>query len=192
MAQLEFLIEALARAFARLAGLMILAIAVIVSIDVLTRNITGNSVMNSLEFSVYLFAIAISFGMSYTALCGAHIRVDVLYARFPPPLRRALDFLAFLSLSSLSVFLAVTTIKLALSSASHGTTSNSAMAVPLAIPQAIWAFGFCVFAVTSLLLTVRHGAALVTGRGDEADRIGRFDSSDEVAEAIDDAIGRER
>ncbi|MBP0617415.1 TRAP transporter small permease subunit [Jiella mangrovi] len=191
MGRLERAVGALSRAFARLGGLMILVIAVIVSIDVLTRNVLGISILNSLELSVYLFAVAISFGMSYTALCGAHIRVDVLYARFPAPLRRAMDFLAFASLAALSIFLFVSTFGLVVENAEHGTRSNSVIAVPLAIPQAFWALGLFVFAVTASLLALRHATLLFRGDGAQADRVGRFDASDEVSEAVDDALVRE-
>lgn len=192
MERLESVIAVIARLFARLGGAMIVVIAVLVSIDVFTRNFFNVSLLNSLELSVYLFAIAIAFGLSFTALCGAHIRVDVLYVRFPAAMRRALDFLAFASLTGLSIFFFVSALRLMLASLERGATSNSVLAAPLAIPQAFWVAGFFVFALTCSLLTLRHGLLLARGLGAEADRIGRFGAGEEVAEAVDEALGRER
>lgn len=177
-------IEGLATLFARLAGIMVVLIAIGVAVDVLTRNVTGQTVLNSYEFSTYLFAIAVSFGMSYTALTGAHIRVDVLYARFPDPVRRFLDFLSFVSLAALGLFLAWYSVRLTLKSLDRGVTSSSAIAFPLGIPQGVWAIGFVVFALTCLFLAVRHAAFMVAGRGEDADRLGHFGQDEEVAEAV--------
>jgi TRAP-type C4-dicarboxylate transport system permease small subunit len=187
MDRIERYVSLVAALFARLGGLMVMLIAIGVSVDVLTRNLTGETMLNSYEFSTYLFAIAISFGMSYTALGGAHIRVDVLQARFPTRLRRALDFVSFLSLALLTYF----AVRLAYLSLTRGVASSSDIAVPLGIPQGIWAIGFAIFALTCVLLTVRHGVYLVQGRGADADRLGRFGQDEEVAEAVAEARHRE-
>ncbi|MDH2328663.1 TRAP transporter small permease [Cereibacter sp. SYSU M97828] len=181
------MIDRIATLFARLGGLMIMLIAVAVAVDVFTRNIFGRTVLNSFEISAYLFAIAISFGLSYTALSGAHIRVDVLLPRLPVVLRRALDFAAFLSMAAMGLFLAWHGGLRAIESLERGVVSASAAAVPLGVPQAIWAAGFLMFALTSCLLAARHAACLIARDGHAADRIGRFGADEEAAEAIDDA-----
>lgn len=191
MQAVERLMAYLAPLFARLGGGIMILIAVIVSIDVLTRNVTGQTYLNSFEISVYLFAIAISFGMSYTALSGAHIRVDVFMGRFPKGVRRILDFLSFLSLAFVGAFFAYTTWHVFLTSYRRGIVSTSVLAVPLAIPQIFLVIGMAIFAFTALLLMTRHGMLLLQGRGAEADRVGKFDSSDEIAEAIEDVKKRE-
>lgn len=181
------MIERLSILFARMGGLMIVLIAVAVAVDVFTRNIFGRTVLNSFELSSYLFAIAISFGLSYTALSGAHIRVDILLPKMPVMVRRALDLSAFVSMAALGVFLAWHAATLAMESLERGVVSASAAAVPLGVPQAVWASGFAVFALTSCLLAARHAACLISGNGAAADRIGRFGAEEEAAEAIQDA-----
>lgn len=173
--------------FARLGGVLIVLIALGTSIDVVTRNLSGQTWLNSYEFSTYFFAIAVSFGMSYTALGGAHIRVDVLLGHLPAAVRRTLDFLSLLSLAGLALLFAYLSIRLGWTSYVRGVRSSSAVAFPLGLPQLVWATGFAVFAVTTALLTIRHGICLATGRGSEADRIGRFGQDEEVAEAVAEA-----
>lgn len=191
MEALQTLVRRVSALFARLGGMLIVLIAVGVSVDVVTRNLLGRTVLNSYEFSTYLFAIAISFGMSYAALGGAHIRVDVLAAKLPAPIRRGLDFLSFVSLAALGMLLTYLCVKLGWASLSRGVTSSSAIAFPLGLPQIVWAVGFAIFALTCLLLTVRHAAFLLQGRGREADGLGRFGQDEEVAEAVAEAKHRE-
>ncbi|MEQ1950148.1 TRAP transporter small permease [Mesorhizobium sp. CN2-181] len=191
METVDRLVKQVSSLFARLGGAMVVLIAIGISIDVVTRNLSGQTVLNSYEFSTYLFAISISLGLSYTALSGAHIRVDIMLTVFPPALRRLLDFVAFLSLAALAVLLAYLSIRLALTSFSRHTMSSSALAFPLGPPQMAWAIGFAVFALTCVLLTVQHGLHLLNGRSAEADRIGRFGQDEEVAEAVAEARHRE-
>ncbi len=191
MQTIERFIAWIAPLFARLGGGIMILIAVMVSIDVLTRNINGQTYLNSFEFSVYLFAIAISFGMSYTALAGAHIRVDVFMGRFPIGVRRILDLLSFVSLAFVGAFFAYTSWHVFLTSYRRGIVSTSVLAFPLAVPQLFLVVGMAIFAFTALLLTARHGMLLLQGRGAEADRVGKFDSNDEIAEAIEDVKKRE-
>lgn len=187
MKRLETFVSSCATVFARLGGLMIVLIAVAVSVDVLTRNLFGRTVLNSFELSTYLFATAVTFGMSFTALSGTHIRVDVLMARFPVSLRRGLDCLAFLSMAATALIFSWCAVALAHESWTRGVVSSSALAMPLGGPQMIWAAGFVIFAFTTALMALRHGLCLLTGRGAEADRIGRFGQEEEAAEAIKDA-----
>ena len=187
MMMTERLIARAATLFARAGGVMIMLIAVTVVVDVVSRNITGGTVLNSFELSAYLFAIAITFGMSYTALSGAHIRVDVLLPNLPAPIRQGLDFAAFVSTAGLALTFAWCSMELALGSLDRDVRSSSAAAIPLGIPQLIWAAGFVNFALTACLLAVQHGICLLRGDGAKADMIGRFGQVEEAAEAIRDA-----
>jgi len=181
------IIERTATLFARLAGLLIVAIAVMVSLDVVARNVWGTVLVQSYELSSYLFAVSLSLGMAYVGLSGAHIRLDVIYVRFPQRVRRLLDVAALASLTFVSGFLFYLGFELAVKNFTRGVVSTSHLAVPLAIPQFVWVFGLGIFAVTSLLLSLRHAAYLLTQRGQAADRIGSINPEKEIEEAIEDA-----
>jgi len=178
----EAWIHAVARWLARLAGGLILIIALIVTGDVLARNLIGRTYFHSFEVSMYLFAAALGFGLAHTLASGGNIRIDVVYGLFPRPLRRALDFLAMASLAALGLFLAWFAWKMALNSLSRGVASNTVLAVPLAVPQAVWALGMTVFGLVGVALALRHAALLVTGRGEAADRLAGIAA--EAAEAV--------
>ncbi|MCC6000877.1 MAG: TRAP transporter small permease [Pararhodobacter sp.] len=164
-------VQTAARWMARLAGVLILVIALLVTGDVLARNLTGRTVLHSFEISAYLFAAALSLGLAHTLATGGNIRIDVIYALFPPALRRALDLLALAGVTALGLFLAWFGWGLALNSLARGVASNTVLAVPMAIPQMIWAAGITAFGLVGLALTLRHAVLLATGRLQAADRL---------------------
>ncbi|WP_158274045.1 TRAP transporter small permease subunit [Allosediminivita pacifica] len=187
MDRLDRHIHTLGTAFARFAGGLMVFIAVIVAIDVVTRNVTGQTYLNAYEYSRYLFAVALSFGMSYVLLCGAHIRLDIVYQKFPDPIRSALDLLSSLSLAILACGLAWFAVDLTLESYHNGTISTSAASTPLALPQGVWALGLVVFAVTAVFMAARHVLALVGGPRAET---AYFSSDREIEEAVADAAAQ--
>lgn len=177
--------------FARLGGLMVGLTGVLIAIDVISRNLFGRMAVNSLEFSTYLFAAAIAFGMAYAATSGAHIRIDIFSSKMPPPIRRALDFLAHLSLAALAVFLFYFAAKITGQSYSRGVRSNSALALPLVYPQLLWLIGLACFALTTTMMATRFGMLLAAGRTVEADRLSRLGCPEqEVGEALDEVEGK--
>lgn len=187
MNTIDKITEKVATLFARMAGVLIVVIAVMVAVDVIGRNTTGAVIVQSYELSSYLFAISLSLGMAYVGLSGAHIRLDVIYVRFPQKVRRLLDVLALASLTFVSCFLFYLAFELGVKNFTRGVVSTSHLAIPLAMPQFVWLFGLGVFALTSLLLSLRHAAYLLSGRGDAADRIGAINPEKEIEEAIEDA-----
>lgn len=161
-----------AKWLSRLGGAIIALIALLVCGDVIARNVFNSTVFHSFEISLYLFAVAVSFGFAQALIEQANIRIDVVYNLARPTLRRALDQLALLSVSGLAVLFAIRGWQVALHSAERGKMSNSSLAVPLAIPQTIWAMGMTVFALVAVFITVRHAMALASGRGARADALG--------------------
>lgn len=169
-------IDAIARIcstwFARIGGGLVMVIALLVAGDVVARNLINRMPFNSFEISIYLFAAAVTFGFAHTTLNGGHIRVDVLYSHFPARIRRMLDVAALLSLAILASFLTYFAWRLTFANYARGVMSNSALAVPLAIPQSVWALGLSVFTLTACIMAVRHVLLLASGDHEKADRLG--------------------
>lgn len=174
--------------FARFGGFLIVVIALMVSGDVLARNLFNKTVFNSFELSIYLFATAVTFGFANTVLTGANIRIDIVYARFPLRMRRVLDFVALISLAALGALLSYYAWRLAFSNGGRGVMSNSALAIPLAIPQALWALGLTVFFLTAALMTLRYTVLILGGETAAADRMASIGNvSDEAGEEVTEA-----
>jgi TRAP-type mannitol/chloroaromatic compound transport system permease small subunit len=157
------LAEAVARRMVWVGGALVLAAAITVSVDVIVRKLFTLSLGGADELSGYAFAIGVAWALPFTLLQRANIRIDALYAKLPARIAAVLDVVA---LVALAVFVAVLTRyawEVVAGSWRLNAHSNSALNVPLWIPQGIWFFGLTLFLLTVFLLTVRTVLALASG-----------------------------
>lgn len=178
-------LRAATRLAARLGGAMIFLIALLVCGDVITRNLFNMIVFHSYELANYLFAIAVALSFAFALVERAHIRIEVLYIRFPVWLRRGLDVLALAGVAGTAGLFAWKGWALALGNIARGSKSNSALGLAVGWPQAVWAAGLTVFALVALLLALRHIQLLVTRRARHADALGGIGSE----MPLDDPVG---
>jgi len=145
-------------------GALILAAALIVTLDVLQRKIsrlTGLSISGSDEISGYLFAISTAWAFSHALLHRANVRVDAIYLLTPRPVRAALDVFGILVLS---VFVAVVTwhgMQMFIHNLTEWSKSITPLLTPLAIPQFFWIAGLVIFVLNLFLVLLRIMVALV-------------------------------
>jgi TRAP-type C4-dicarboxylate transport system permease small subunit len=154
---------AIAQAGARIGGALILLAAVVIAIDVVLRATFSRTVGGADELSGYALAIATAWGLSLALLHRLHIRIDSFYELLPPPFRIAIDLV---SLMGFIVFIGLITIYawgVLGQSLTSSTRSISALAVPVAIPQATWVAGFLFLILVLLLLLVESIGALLRG-----------------------------
>lgn len=145
-------------------GALILAAAVVVTLDVLQRKIshlTGLSISGSDEVSGYLFAISTAWAFSHALLHRANVRVDALYLMMPRPTRAILDVIGILILS---VFIAVVTwhaMQMFIHNLTNWSKSITPLLTPLAIPQFFWIAGLVIFLLNLFLVLLRITLALL-------------------------------
>jgi TRAP-type mannitol/chloroaromatic compound transport system permease small subunit len=147
----------------RIAGAMMLAAAILVSVDVLLRKFATLTVGGADELSGYAFVVGTSWALAFTLLRRANVRVDALYARLPERLAAMLDLL---SLLSLLVFVGYLTWRASLvlqDSLLFSARATTPLATPLWIPQSLWLVGFGLFLFTILPLITTVALALVRG-----------------------------
>ncbi len=163
-------INAAARISARLGGLTILLSAILVALEVLSRNLGLGLRFHAFELTNYGFAAAVAFGFSYALTLRAHIRIDVLYQWLPLSLKTFLDCLSLLTLFLLSAGMAYHSWRVVMLSAQLGARPNSTLDIPLAIPQAIWATGLTWFMLIALAMLLRSLLLLITSGTDATHR----------------------
>jgi len=144
-------------------GALLVAAALTVSVDVLARKLFAVSLGGADELSGYAFAIGSAWAFPFALLHRANVRVDALYERLPPKLCALLDILAIVALGVFAVFLARYAWDVMATSWSLSSRSNSALKVPLWIPQALWVSGLGLFLATLALLLARALRALAGG-----------------------------
>jgi TRAP-type C4-dicarboxylate transport system permease small subunit len=185
MQRLHRLADAVASAGALIGGLLLLAAAVIIGIDIVLRYSVARSIGGADELSGYALAIATAWGLSFTLVHRAHIRIDSLYELFPAWIRAALDVL---SLLAFLLFIGLTTWSawgVLAQSITSGARSISALATPLVVPQALWFAGFVFLMLVLLLLLTEAVAAWVKG---DLRRVARLIGSKAVIEEVHEEI----
>lgn len=100
-------IEAFSDGLGRATSWIALAIVVLMATNVLLRYAFGIGSVWSQELEWHLLAPLILFGMTYAERHREHVRVDILYARYPPGARLAVDLVADALGIALSVLVVV-------------------------------------------------------------------------------------
>ncbi|WP_426955300.1 TRAP transporter small permease subunit [Muricoccus radiodurans] len=169
-----------------LAGWNYVACALFITFDIVGRSALGVSSTATVEVTGYMLAVGIAWGLAHTLARRAHIRVDVWVNRLPLRIRAGLHLLSLLLLGGFAVFCAWAAWELVDESALFDAHDNSALRVPLVIPQGLWTAGILAFVVMILVLALESTLALVLGRPEELDRLlGSRTLEDETAEALE-------
>ena len=185
MQRLHRLADAVASAGALIGGLLLLAAAVIIGIDIVLRYSVARSIGGADELSGYALAIATAWGLSFTLVHRAHIRIDSLYELFPAWIRAALDvlsLLAFLLFIGLTTWSAWGVLSQSITSRAR---SISALATPLVVPQALWFAGFVFLMLVLLLLLTEAVTAWLRG---DLRAVARLIGSKAVIEEVHEEI----
>lgn len=157
------LVERLSRWSAWLAGALVLLSGLLIAGDVVLRNALRIVPFSSFELSRYLFAAATAFGFSFALSQRAHIRIDPLVKLASGRLRAWLDLLALAAVVPLAAVMTWSAWSVVSESVALRAISNSALGVPLAWPQSVWAVGVTWFLVTASVLTAACLRGLLVG-----------------------------
>jgi TRAP-type C4-dicarboxylate transport system permease small subunit len=145
------------RAGALAGGALMLAAAVLVASDVVLRKVANVTLGGADELSGYALAIGSTWSFAFVLIERGNVRIDALYQRLPVQMAAACDLLAVIALLIFGAVVAWHGWGVLAQSWANGSRSNSALAVPLAIPQALWWAGYAWFVACALLLLVRAG-----------------------------------
>lgn len=179
-------VDRLATVMAYAAGWNYVACALFITADIVGRSAFGVSSAATVEISGYMLACGISWSLAHTLAERAHIRVDVLINRMPTRLQAALHLLALILLGTFATFLAWAGFDLLQESLMFDAHDNSAMHVPLALPQGLWAFGLGAFLLMIAVLLLEALLDLLCGRYDDiANLLGSRTIDDEADEALE-------
>lgn len=156
----------LARLLVWIGGTGLLLAALMVSVDVVIRDLFGVTVGGADEISGYIFAISTAFALPYALLHRVNVRIDAFYVRFPSRVRAVLDLV---SVAALAVFVFPLTgwvFVMVGDSFSLWTRSITPLRTPVAIPQSLWLTGLVLFCLSILL--VLAVSVIRLARGDAA------------------------
>jgi len=169
-------------------GMLILASALVVSFDVVTRKLFRFTLGGADELAGYALAIGSAWAFAFVLLNRGNVRIDVLYAHLPRRLAALCDLAAVGALLAFVGVVAWFGGAMLLHSWSINAHSNSALGVPLWIPQGLWWTGYAWFIFCAALLLTR-GVTMLTAH--DLDALNRLlgarsveeDAADELAHA---------
>lgn len=140
----------------------IFAIMVLVTLDVVLRNVTGRSIYGSMELSEFLQGIAVFFGIAATMRAGGHIAADFLVERLAPRTRMIIDLC--MGLLSFALFALMT---YALWTIATGPGSGREISSTLGIPtrpfRLLATFGIALLCYEILRQVLINGRRLLRG-----------------------------
>jgi TRAP-type mannitol/chloroaromatic compound transport system permease small subunit len=181
------LARTLARAGAWFGGLLIVASALLVGVEVMIRRAFDLTIGGADELSGFALAISTAFGLAFTLLERAHIRIDSLYVHLPVRVCALLDILGLALLLGFFGLITWHAFGVLETSWRLGARSVSPMATPLIIPQALWVAGLIMFLLIGALLLMRALAALVRGDAVSVQRLlGSRSVSEELEAELDE------
>ena len=151
------------------AGALLIASALLVTVEVLLRRFANISVGGADELSGYAFGIATALAMSFALFERAHIRVDAAYLYFPRWLRRIADLVGVILLIGFAAVITQTGWGLLADTIEYGSRSITPMRTPLLYVQLPWLAGWIYFVLCGLLVIVAAITWLVTGKAAKTD-----------------------
>ncbi len=154
---------ALSRAAIWGGGALLIASALMISVDVVIRKFTGVTLGGADELSSYAFAISTTWALAYVALHRANIRVDALYQYFPVRVAAVVDWLALLGLGIFIGTLSWYAYDVLAVSWLQNSHANTPLGTPLWIPQAMWFAGLAWMCFVLVMMLSRATLALLTG-----------------------------
>lgn len=133
-------------------GFALLAVALLVAVDVVSRKWLGVTLAGSDEISGYVLVVTSAWAYSFCLLQRAHIRIDVTYNLAPPRLRSLFDIAGLAALMLFMAFMTYRAVGVLTETLETGAVSNTPLLTPLWIPQSLWVAGLVFFSMTLIIV----------------------------------------
>lgn len=194
MQRIDTIVRGVASWAARICGLLVLLMAILISVDVTIRKLFDTSLLAGGvgELSGYSLAIISFWGASAALLNRAHVRIDTLTMLLPKGIGTALDFLALISFAMASIMLSWMGWAVFQRSFELGSHSMTPLAVLLAIPQGIWVAALFFLTLVSFWLILYAATLAATGRQGKLQKLIGAKSADEELEEQNIIISGEK
>ena len=181
----------LARAGVWLGGVLILLAAVLIGIDVVLRQIFLTSIGGADELAGYALAVGTAWALAAALLDRAHIRIDSLYLLFPARFRAFCDLLGLMLFVGFFALVCWHGMGVVEQSWVSGSRSQSALQIPVVVPQLLWVVGLGTFvAIGTAVFFASLGRLLMGDRASAGRLIGTRSAQEDIEEELQAAETR--
>ena len=152
-------------------GAALLAAALMVTVDVLSRKIFNVTMSGSDEYSGYVFSATTTWAYSYCLLHRSNVRIDALYNYLPRKVTAILDVVGLLLLFYFMSIMTYYAMVSFVDSWVNNSVSITTLGTPQWIPQLFWVAGLILFFVTLIFVVVYSIIALLRRNWDLVARV---------------------
>ena len=152
-------------------GAALLAAALMVTVDVLSRKIFNITMSGSDEYSGYVFSATSTWAYSYCLLHRSNVRSDALYNYLPRKVTAILDVVGLLLLFYFMSIMTYYAMVSFVDSWVNNSVSITTLGTPQWIPQLFWVAGLILFFVTLIFVVVYSIIALLQRNWDLVARV---------------------
>ncbi|MEO8136826.1 MAG: TRAP transporter small permease [Betaproteobacteria bacterium] len=169
-------------------GLLMLAVAFLVSVEVILRSFFNYALAAGSEISGYVLAIGLAWGFSFALVNRAHVRVDAAIRLLPSKVVAWVDLIAMAALTWYAGLLVIHGWEVFYQSWSRGAKAMTPLLTPMWIPQGLWLAGLAIFLVSCMVFLTYGFWFVATGRLREARAlIGTVTAEEEAGSEIEEA-----
>ncbi|WP_333834368.1 TRAP transporter small permease subunit [Rubrimonas sp.] len=158
-------LEVGATGLAFVAGLGVLALALLIGFDVVARKLFGYSVQGTDELGGYALAMVGSLGMAHVLCERAFTRIDLLVRRLPAGAQGLAHVAAYWALAGMVLFMAWRGWLTLADTLTFQSRANTPLQTPLWIPQGLWVAGLAYFALAAVVHALRAALLFATAPG---------------------------
>ena len=172
-------------------GIALVLLSFFVATETIARKLFNFSFGGADELGGYVLAVGSSLAFVVALVDRAHIRIDVMHARFPKRLQALMDWLSIVSIAGLGIFIVYVGRIVISDTMDYGSTAPTPWATPLIWPQGAWYAALCLFALCAVLLAIRATRLFLAGRMDElSEEFHPKGVIEELEEELSDLKGR--
>ena len=152
-------------------GAALLAAALMVTVDVLSRKIFNVTMSGSDEYSGYVFSATTTWAYSYCLLHRSNVRIEALYNYLPRKVTAILDVVGLLLLFYFMSIMTYYAMVSFVDSWVNNSVSITTLGTPQWIPQLFWVAGLILFFVTLIFVVFYSIVALLQRNWDLVARV---------------------
>lgn len=168
-------------------GYMFIALSVFVTAETILRKVANFSFQGADELGGYTLALGSALAFTIALIGRAHIRIDLLYARFPRALQAFMNWLSAVLLAGFGLLLVKVTYKVVVDTMEYGSTAPTSWATPLIYPQGVWFIALGIFCIVACIYAFRASKLFFGGNIDTLnDEYHPKGAIEELSEEIED------
>ncbi len=142
MKKVIFWIDRLTDIFAYLSAFLLIVTIILIFSNITLMGLTGKSIMITDEYSAYMFAGFVMFGLAYTLKNNGHIRINVITSRLSPTMLKIFRYFADLVALILTVYIFYYSAYMVYQAYVYKMRSDTVAQTLLWIPQLVMPIGF--------------------------------------------------